>query len=112
VVKGQVVAERGDEVVRPCALIAAAEAVEDACDRIAHRHAADALRLGRAERAAGEAAPHEDHALGEVDVRPAQRAQLAHAQAGERRGDEERPEELRAVGPRDRVPLLGRQHIE
>jgi len=51
-------------------------------------------------------------ALGEVDVRPTQRAQLAHAQAGERRDDEERAEELGAVGSRDRVDLLGRQHVE
>jgi hypothetical protein len=57
-------------------------------------------------------APHVHDAVGEVHVEPAKGAQLAHAQAGERRGDVDRTVVLRAVGARDGVDLVGREDRE
>jgi hypothetical protein len=83
VVERNVVSRGEDEVVGPRAGVATTQPVEHSSDRIAHRDAADPLRLRRAERTAGVAAPHVDEALGEVDVRPPQRPQLPHPQTGD-----------------------------
>jgi hypothetical protein len=53
-----------------------------------------------------------DQALAEVDVGPAERAELAHAQAGERCRDVDGTVELRSVRMRHGVHLLRCQHVE
>ena len=70
-----------------------------------HRHRAHLAALRRAQAAVRVvAAAHANRLAGEVDVAPLQREQLAHAQAGERRGQEqgavllERPPRARAPG--------------
>src|SRR3954453_15775465 len=78
VVERHVVTRREHEVVGAGVAVAAAQPVENAGDLAAHRHAADPLRFGRAERGARVTAAHVNEPLREVNVGPAQRPQLAH----------------------------------
>ena len=67
------------------------------------RHGAHLAALRRRQPAAGEAGADADERAGEVDVAPAQRDELAAAQARERRGEEDRRVLLRRR-PRARAP--------
>ena len=60
-------------------LVAHAQPVEDRQHLVDHRDTAHLARLRHVELAGDVVAPHVDQALAEVDVLPAQRAQLAEA---------------------------------
>ena len=111
-VEGLVEPEGEDEVLGPGAVVATAEAVQDDGDLVGHGDAAHALGLRGAVGVADVVAPHVHDAVGEVDVEPAEGAQLAHAQAGEGGGDVDRAVELGAVGARDGVDLVGGEDRE
>jgi hypothetical protein len=95
-----------DEVLRPGAVVATAEAVQDNGDLVGHGHAAHTLGLGGTVCVADVIAPHVHDAVGKLHVEPAKGAQLAHAQAREGGGDVDRTVELRTVGTRDGVHLV------
>src|SRR4051812_689212 len=89
------------EVARAGEPVAAAETIERPRDLVDQRHGADATGLRPAPLPARHALAPRDPLAGEVDVVPAQRAQLAEPQAAERGGEEDRRVLLVARGPRN-----------
>ena len=81
---------REDEVVVGRPALALTEPGERGNDVWGYRHRAPFAALGAREVALAEACRNADRRVGEVDVAPAQRDELAAAQAGECRGEEDR----------------------
>jgi hypothetical protein len=101
-----------DEVVVAGEVLAAAERVHRDHRLIRERDATPAMALGAVLLALDVVALHVHDAVGEVDVPPAQREQLTHPQAGERRRQDDGPQQHVRRLSRDGMHLLDAQDVE
>ena len=101
-----------DEVVLVGEVLALAEPRERLGDLGRHRDRADLAGLRRGQVAVGVAGSDADGRAGEVDVSPAQRDELALAEAGERGGEEDRGVLLGLGGADERHDLLRGEDLD